>query len=233
MPPIPFRALPEQASVVLIALASARLHAPPAVDRPAGDACPVRVRALGTFEVQCDGVPVGTRGKGSPRTLELLKAIIAFGARDIPIERIASTLWPDADGDLAKGAFDVAIHRLRKLIGNRPFLMVQGGKVNLDPALCWLDVWEFRRQADLLVDCACGTLAEGAELAAAAVAMLDTYRGHFLANEADQAWLLGPRAHFQRRFERAADLAGMRLQALGWHGAAVALYRGVRDAACH
>lgn len=190
----------------------------------------VRVRALGTFEVLHGDVPLGAAGKGSPRTLDLLKAIIAFGGRDVAVEKIAATLWPDADGDLAKGAFDVAVHRLRRLVGNHPFLVVRSGKVNLDPVLCWLDVWEFRRQAQALSDHAGAALAHGGELAAAAMAMLDTYRGHFMVNETDQSWLVGPRAHLQRQFERAADLAGMRLQALGWHRAAVALYRGVREA---
>lgn len=191
------------------------------------------MRALGCFEVLLNDTPLTTRGKGSPRTLNLLKAIVAFGGRDVPIEKLAETLWPDAEGDLAKGAFDVAVHRLRKLVGHGPFLIVQGGKVNLDPRLCWLDVWEFRYQAQRVVDAASVALMQGAELVAVSAAMLDSYRGHFLVNETEEAWLVGTRRHLQRQFERAADLAGMRLQEIGWHSAAVTLYRGVRDAGRH
>jgi DNA-binding SARP family transcriptional activator len=188
------------------------------------------MRTLGSFEVLRDGTPLGTAGKGSPRTLDLLKAIIAFGGCDVAIEKITGTLWPDAEGDLAKGAFDVAVHRLRKLMGHGPCLLVRAGKVSLDPALCWLDVWEFRRQAQLLIDGAAAALTGASDLMAVATAMLDCYRGHFMVNEVEQAWLLGTRAHLQRQFERAADAAGMRLQELGWHRAATALYRGVREA---
>jgi DNA-binding SARP family transcriptional activator len=190
----------------------------------------VRVRTLGHFEVLHADAPLAVSAKGSPRTLNLLKTIVAFGGRDITIDKIAETLWPDAEGDLAKCAFDVSIHRLRKLVGNTRFVRVCGGKVELDPTLCWLDVWEFRQRAQSVVDCAANAMTQGGELHAAAAAMLDCYRGHFLANETEHAWLLGPRLILQRQFERAADLAGTRLQALGWHGAATALYRGVRDA---
>jgi DNA-binding SARP family transcriptional activator len=190
----------------------------------------VRVRTLGRFEVLLDGVPLTARAKGSPRTLNLLKAIVAFGGRDIAIDKMAETLWPDAEGDLAKCAFDVTIHRLRKLVGNMQFVRVCGGKVELDPMLCWLDVWEFRQRAQSVIECAANARTKGCELHVAAAAMLDCYRGHFLINEVDEAWLLGTRRTLQRQFERAADLAGTRLQALGWHDAAVALYRGVRNA---
>jgi DNA-binding SARP family transcriptional activator len=206
------------------------MRLPAALPRSAYGRWAVQVRVLGPFEVMHGDAPLRSTRKGSPRTLDLLKAIIAFGGRDVSIEKIAATLWPDADGDLARGAFDVSVHRLRKLVGSRSFVTVHEGKVALNPGLCWLDVWEFRRQAQAVIDHAGQALIQGTELATAAMAMLDCYRGHFLVNETEHAWLLDMRLTLQRQFERAADMAGVRLQALGMHGAAVALYRGVRDA---
>ena len=60
---------------------------------------PIKIYTLGRFEIIRDDEPLHFSGKEQKKPLELLKALIAFGGRDVPEERLTDALWPDADGD--------------------------------------------------------------------------------------------------------------------------------------
>lgn len=63
---------------------------------------PIKIHTLGKFEIIKDGRPLVFAGKVQKKPLEILKAVIAFGGRDVPVDTITDALWPDADGDLRK-----------------------------------------------------------------------------------------------------------------------------------
>ncbi|WP_341889828.1 hypothetical protein, partial [Variovorax sp. YR752] len=48
-------------------------------------------------------------------------------------------LWPESDGDLAMDAFEVALRRLRQLLGRPDALRLAGGILWLDRDLVWVD----------------------------------------------------------------------------------------------
>ena len=101
---------------------------------------PVRIQTLGRFEIRLDGKPLAFSASRAPvKPLELLKALIGFGCRDVGQEALADALWPDADGDAAKRALHTNLHRLRGLLGE-DCLSVRDGRVSLDPSRCWCDV---------------------------------------------------------------------------------------------
>ena len=54
------------------------------------------------------------------------KLAIALGGTAVAVDRLATLLWPDAEGDAARNSFDNALHRLRKLLGS-------GVWIGLDP----------------------------------------------------------------------------------------------------
>jgi hypothetical protein len=91
---------------------------PPDEERPS-DAWPwpLRIYALGRFEVLRDGAPLAFRGKAQKKPLELLKTLVALGGEAVDASRLAAILWPDAAGDAAKVSFDSTLYRLRKLLG--------------------------------------------------------------------------------------------------------------------
>jgi LuxR family maltose regulon positive regulatory protein len=198
--------------------------------RPTAWPWPLMLRTLGQFEVLRGGAPLVQAGKGNRRSLDLLKAIIAFGGRGVAIENVTAALWPDAEGDSAKGAFDVAMHRLRKLIGRDHVLIVSNGKVSLNDEVCWLDIWVFQEQAQQVLDCSTAQSADMDTIAVAASGMLETYRGRFLASEMEQSWLLPMRDRLRRLLARAADRAGARLHAGKQTAAATALRQNAREA---
>ncbi len=104
----------------------------------------LKIHTFGRFVLIKDGEPVTFRGKAQKRPIEMLKAIIAFGGREVSEERLVDALWPDAEGDLGHQTFNTTLHRLRKIIG-KEMIQVNGGRVTLDSSRCWVDVWAFER----------------------------------------------------------------------------------------
>ena len=83
--------------------------------------------------------------KVQQKPLALLKVLIALGGRGLPEARLAELLWPEADGDLAHHSFEVALSRLRKLLGKEDALVLREGRLSLSNRHCWVDVWAFER----------------------------------------------------------------------------------------
>lgn len=170
---------------------------------------PVRVRCFGALEIERDGEPLRFAGKIPRRPLALLAALVAFGGSGVAVARLADALWPDAEGDAAQHAFVTALQRLRGLLGQRDALMLQDGRLSLDPRLCWVDALAFESvDIDDRSDGAAGDRERALAL----------YRGPFLAHD-DAGWALAARERLRSRFVRlgGADLQ-RHLDAGDWPG---------------
>lgn len=202
---------------------------------------PYRVHTLGQFRLLRDDVPVTFSGKAQRRPLDLLRVLIAGGAREVPVEHITEALWPRIDGDSAHRSFTTALHRLRKLIGEDRALHLSEGKLSLDGRHVWTDAWAFeqttarveqllRRPRERIAREELDTLCER---------MTGLYAGPFLGNEPDEPWMFAARERLRHRLTRAlqeacrhAQQAGTLDRAIGWleraiesDGAAEGLYR--------
>jgi LuxR family transcriptional regulator, maltose regulon positive regulatory protein len=107
----------------------------------------VRVRVLGPFEVTVDDEPLNGALKTQRKPLELLKYTIAMGGRDVAGAAAMQALWPDAEGDAAKRSFDVTLHRLRRALRRDDAVVLEGGKLALNPGVVWADALAFARLA--------------------------------------------------------------------------------------
>jgi ATP/maltotriose-dependent transcriptional regulator MalT len=168
---------------------------------------PVKVFALGRFQVLRDDKPIATGQKAQRKPLELLAALVARGGHDVPTATIATDLWPDAEGDAAQASFEASLHRLRKLIGRPDTIQLHDGKLSLDARQCWADVWAFERLC-----------------AAEDTAAIDLYAGQFLASEPERPWMLAPRERLRDRFIRLALKLGEQSEEKGDPQAARQLY---------
>ncbi len=184
---------------------------------------PTRLYTLGRFAIVKDGEPVKFEGKAQKKTLELLKALIALGGREVPEAQLCDALWPDAEGDAGPRNFKITLHRLRRIVGHEA-LVLNESKLTLDPARCWVDVWAFERLVDTLT--ASGLPSpEGFEPLGEELFAL--YRGPFLGHD-DLPVALGPRELLRGKLARALGAAAERLAREGMHPAALALYqRGI------
>jgi len=102
------------------------------------DAPLVSIFTLGRFSLLLNGQPAEFGRKAPQRPLELLKAIVALGGREVSTTNLMSALWPDADGDVAQRSFDTTLHRLRKILGDHRVLALKEGKLSLDGNYCWV-----------------------------------------------------------------------------------------------
>ncbi|MEW6684213.1 MAG: BTAD domain-containing putative transcriptional regulator [Nitrospirota bacterium] len=198
---------------------------PPGGMQPETWPWPVKVYTLGRFSLLLDGTPARFSGKIQKKPLELLKALIAFGGRDVSETRLTEALWPEAEGDAAHRALDTTLHRLRKLLGSDEAVMLQEGRLTLDPRYCWVDVWAF----DRLTETTRAKLAKGPsvpeeEIVDLSQKALTLYQGSFLSQESEIPWTLSERERLRSRFLRYLEALGRHWEQTGQWERAVECY---------
>ena len=127
-------------------------------------------------------------------------------------------------GDAAQNSFDNAVHRLRKLIGER-HVILQSGALSLNAATCWTDVaqlTECLRQVDVLTEASEPTVIEQCVTTA-----LELYQGDFLAGDETYSDVLTTRKRLRAMFVRQVSACGALLEAQGRHQSAALVYRRV------
>jgi LuxR family transcriptional regulator, maltose regulon positive regulatory protein len=181
---------------------------------------PIRIYALGRFGVMIDDHALASTGKAQKKTLEFLKAMIALGAREVDAGELADILWPQAEGDAARSAFDSTVYRLRKLLGRDDAISIHETKVTLNPDVCWVDVWAFDR---LL-----GRLGSNHSVMMDDVLiekLFHLYQDGFLAREPEHPWLVPMRERLRQRFLRLVIFLGQRREAAAQWESAIELYQ--------
>jgi two-component SAPR family response regulator len=140
---------------------------------------------------------VASGGKAKRRPLELLKLLIAYGGEQVSESRVTDALWPRIDGDSAHRSFTSTLHRLRKLLGEDRAVTLHEGRLSLDRRFFWLDTWAFEQLAADLE-----SAAEPVQIEKLVERVLAVYRGSFMADEADAAWMIQARERLRGRFAR-------------------------------
>lgn len=195
------------------------LHAPaPCIEKP------IRIYTLGRFEIVVHGEVLGYARKAQRRVLDLLKAHVALGPAGVSRNAVAGALWPDSEGDAARGAFEVTLHRLRKLLGCDDALQLSHGTLRLNAAIAWTDALAFEQAAALATD------SHGVADLAAAERALALYTGPFLHNEEDTPWLLPTRERLRSRYLRLATRVAQHVKDIGWPVRAREIYATALEA---
>jgi LuxR family maltose regulon positive regulatory protein len=163
-----------------------------------------KIFTLGQFQLLKQDQIVTFAGKAQRRPMDLLRALIAFGAKEVNDDRLTEALWPRIDHDFAHRSFTTTLHRLRKLLGEDKMLVLKDGRLSLDARYCWLDMWALEdvltRSERLLAGREGRISAE--QVAELADKVLDLYRGPFMHSEADRSWYVSPRERLRTKFLR-------------------------------
>ncbi|MCU0841811.1 MAG: hypothetical protein MUC79_08850 [Thiobacillaceae bacterium] len=182
---------------------------------------PLRIHTLGRPAIVVHGRPMVFSGKGQRRPLELLHCLIALGGREVSVARLVDALWPEARGVASRSAFDMALTRLRRLIGVADALPMRAGRLSLNDGLCWIDL----RTLERLLGDAVAETDPGCALALMERA-LGAYQGGFLPGEA-AGWAVLARERLTSRLLRAIERVGQGLERAGrWREAARLYERG-------
>ena len=181
---------------------------------------PVRIYALGRFELYVGDQPLARTSKPPRKLLLLLKVLICMGGAKVRDYRLIDALWPDDEADAGRAAFTVTLHRLRKLLGHSEAIQMEDGLVSLDPRLCWVDALAFEALAGETPPAAGGT--SGIDTA------LALYRGSLLPADEDEPWTAAARERLKAKFVRMVSLHARQLEELEeWEGAAALYSRGL------
>jgi len=165
---------------------------------------PIRVRSFGGLRIELDGRALAFRGKVARRPLELLMFVIASGGSDVSAATVAFALWRELDGDKARAALAAALHRLRKLLGTDDAVLLEHGRLSLNPQQVWVDCLAFEQLADSVGTPPAAALPE--PLRAAAERAQALYGGPFLQDSEDEAWQLACRSRLASKFKRMVTL---------------------------
>lgn len=162
----------------------------------------LRVYTLGRFTLVRDGQPLRYARKSPSKPLQLLKALIASGGRQIGAANLASILWPDKEGDQAHRTFDTTLHRLRKFLGNDTYLLMEDGRLTLNSDQVWVDVWECERQMTKLRGLLSRQINPGVtvEISQCMDGLIRYYQGHFLSREQSYCWSVSLEERLRNRF---------------------------------
>jgi LuxR family transcriptional regulator, maltose regulon positive regulatory protein len=200
------------------ALIRKRNFQPPAREVPAWP-WPIQIHSLGRFQVRVDDQLLEIRGKSQLKPLNLLKAMLV-SRNGVEIDVLLDRYWPDLDGDAARNAFDLAVHRLRKFLKHKNAVVVSQGRLLLNDRAVWVDAF---------VLAAFGEANYANEASVDQVGrLLLLYRGPFLADEADP-WMFAARERLRSKFLRCVGELGDILQASHSCGAETDLYQRVLE----
>jgi len=193
---------------------------PPGIDWPVR----LRIQVLGRFALSIDGqAPKQPRGSAH-KPLEVLKALIGLGPLEVSLGALEAAIWPDLEGDAARNACHVAMHRLRKVLDDDSAIEIDQGVASLNMTDAWVDVEEFRalvlRMRSALGNGACSR----SQAEQMARELMAAYPGHFLPGD-EQPWAVGVREQLRSRFVQVAAELSQVLERDGALEAAVELNR--------
>jgi DNA-binding SARP family transcriptional activator len=183
----------------------------------------IKVYVFGRFQVLVDERTLSFNHKTPRKPLALLKALIAFGGREVTQAKLIDALWSEEDGDAAQQSLTTALHRLRKLLGSHDLIIQRDGKLSIDPDRVWVDAFAFEEL--------CNRAGEGRKVEQApdypalASKAITLYRGGFLGGDADPAWALTTRERLRQRFIELIAGLGEHFEHRQQYEDASALYR--------
>jgi LuxR family maltose regulon positive regulatory protein len=178
---------------------------------------PIAIYTLGHFEVTLNGAPLKFVFKVPRKPLALLKALLAGGRNGVGQTALCDTIWPELEPWSAARALHITAFRLRGLMNSKSALIVQEGRVALDPDQCWVDAWQFEQ-----------SLAEAKDPAEQLWA-LRFYRGTFLG-DSDHPLALEARDRLSCKFIRSVAQLGASYERMGDSQSAIDLYLMALDA---
>jgi DNA-binding SARP family transcriptional activator len=172
----------------------------------------LKIFTAGSLRIEIDGAPLPPQTKPAVKPMSLVKLIAAHEGEPIPVASAVAMLWPDGDGDRA--SFDMALGRLKKLLGRDDLIYLEGGQLVADPAKVWIDA---RHGLGLsrAIERACREGAATGTLMRFSSRLMRIHVAPFLQHEDADAWIISARARDQQRFLRGVDHLGGALEARG------------------
>lgn len=189
---------------------------------------PIKIHALGRFEIFIDETQFFSSGKAQRKPLDLLKCLIALGGMQVSSLTLIHYLWPDSDGDAAQATFDSTVLRLRRLLQRADAILVSDGLVSINPKIVWIDTWAFEKLAGKIESIDVFESTGKTVMHGLTESMRRLYQGHFLGHEEERPWTLTMRERLRSKWLRVLTMTGAYWEAMeNWDAAAELYQRGL------
>ncbi|MBI2969266.1 MAG: hypothetical protein HYY36_00815 [Gammaproteobacteria bacterium] len=139
-----------------------------------------RIYTLGRFRILKDDSELTPSKKSDQRPIELLKVLVAKTGRNVESNALAKALWPHVDEEYAYKSFTIALHRLRKFLGDDDVLLLRDGKLSVNTHICWVDTAALVHVSEGIEDMAAARLHDRERVNYLADKLLAVYQGPFL-----------------------------------------------------
>ncbi|TVP42490.1 MAG: hypothetical protein EA350_15515 [Gemmatimonadales bacterium] len=172
------------------AVAPAPAPAPQPAISPAAGHCRIRIRTLGTFELEGDTVEPGAWSYARPREVLVL---LLLNPRGVTRQEIGDAIWPDSTSSQVKNSYHVTLHHLRKRLGDPSLVVLEGERYRLvrERGIEWdAEIFEEEMRQFLRARDAVDPVRLEASLA--------RYRGLLLDGAGGGRWLEDARDHYRR-----------------------------------
>jgi ATP/maltotriose-dependent transcriptional regulator MalT/DNA-binding SARP family transcriptional activator len=190
----------------------------------AGWPWPVKIRAMGRLRIYLEDAELTFSGKAQRKPLDMLKLLIAL-PHGVEMNQCVDTLWPDLEGDAARNAMDIALHRLRKILRAKDAVQLSNGSVMLNKNIVWLDAMALEHFSPELL--------RSGELPRTIDEVLDLYRGSLLAAEEASGPILRARDRLRAKFLHIVSHLAKRLeQSQRWDEMASLYVRAIEREPC-
>lgn len=181
---------------------------------------PVKIQTLGRFSIHVDEEPISFTAKAPRKALALLKALICASGMEVRDHQLIDALWKDDEADAARAAFNVTLHRLRRLLGHPDAIEVTDGCLTLNPRVVWVDAIAYERLLAATSDPGVTEIDEA----------LSLYRGPLLPTDCAESWSAAARERLRAKFLHHLGRRARQLEAEGRWEDAIALYLRGLDA---
>jgi DNA-binding SARP family transcriptional activator len=181
---------------------------------------PLWLVLLGGFEMRRDGKLEPSSPKTQQKPLELLRLLACARNLSVGAQAVTAALWPDADDAAARKSLEMAVLRLRRLLGDATLLRVSDGRVALDAERASSDVQQRRRLIEQIESLAMRSSGPdaGHTLQAECLDLLERVislsRGDLLPGLAPAPWLEAERKQCRDDTVRAALAAATAMERL-------------------
>jgi len=173
---------------------------------------------MGRLRIYLDDEELIIKGRGQRKPLEILKLLTAH-PDGVEMSRVMDELWPDLEGDAARNALDITLHRLRKVLKNKEAICLNGGILMLNKDMVWLDTAALERVS----------LQSPAGVPVGSEEILDLYRGGLLGDEEVRGTLLAARNRLRAKFVGRVSQLARELESSHRWDDATSLYRRAID----
>jgi DNA-binding SARP family transcriptional activator len=181
---------------------------------------PLWLTLLGGFEMRRDGKLEPSSPKTQQKPLELLRLLACARNLSLGSQAVTAALWPDADDSAARKSLEMAVLRLRRLLGDTTLLRVSDGRVALDAERASSDVQQRRRLIEQIESLAMRSSGQNAghTLQAECLALIERVialsRGELLPGLPPAHWLEAERKQCRDDTVRAALAAATVMERL-------------------